>query len=161
MFTFSKRTAGRFDIFASFQSQGDDHKKRFGAGVTPHNQKTINIYAKGEFRFEIGDFSQTLPEGSSTLDLEITEFPAGEISTETVLSTYGLRYCVSPRTGGAFTREVTHVVPGTPKQFQVETLVFVLSGSITVAGVSVAQAAYLLVPANTDIEGEAALLAVA
>jgi len=161
MFTFNKRTAGRFDVFASFQSAGDNHKKRFGAGVTPGNQQTINVYAKGEFRFEIGGFSQIMPEGSCTLDLELTEFPAGEISTETVLSAYGIRYCVSPNTGGAFTREVIHVVPGSPKQFQVETLVFVLHGFIEVGGVSVSQAGYTLVGPNVPVTGEAALLAVA
>ena len=159
MFTFSKRSAGRFDVHASFQSQGDDHKKRFGAGVTPQNQKTINIYARGEFRFEIGSFSQIMPQGSTTLGLELEEFPSGEISTETVLSAYGLRYCVAPSLGGSFAREEITLVSAAPISFPVDTLAFVLDGSIEVAGVTVGQAGYVLIPARTEASGDARILA--
>lgn len=161
MYRFERTPVGRFLVHKAATRKGDTHLKRFKEGVTPRNQETANIYAEGEFEFRVGDFRQVLTAGQTNLDLEIAKFPAGEIATETVLSTYGIRYCVSPNTGGAFTREVIHVVPGSPKQFQVETLVFVLHGFIEVGGVSVAQAGYTIVGPNAPVTGEAALLAVA
>lgn len=158
MFTFKRNTAGRFDVFSSFQSQGDVHLKRFGAGVTPRNQQTINVYAKGGFLFEVAGHSQPMLEGSCTLDLSLTEYPSGEVSTETVVSQFGLRYCVSPSRGGPFDRSIVEVTVETPQSFLSETLVFVLQGSIQVASVSVAQAGYVLVRANTPVTGAGRLL---
>ena len=158
MFTFNKRIAGRFDVFASVQSQGDTHLKRFGTGVTPLNQKTINVYAKGDFLFTVGQFSQPMPEGSCTLDLVLSDYPAGEIATETVVSQYGLRYCASPSLGGSFDRSIVQASSVSSQSFLVETLVFVLEGSIEVSGVLVSQGAYVLVRAQTAVTGQAKLL---
>jgi hypothetical protein len=161
MYTFSKRTAGRFDIYASFQRQGDTHLKKFEPGVTPLNQQTVNVYAKGEFRFDIADFSQTMPQGSCSLDLAIDEFPAGVVSTETVLSPYALRYCVSPSAPSPFTRSKANISEGSPLALDQNSLVFVLSGAITVNGVSVGSGGYVLVGANSPVSGVATVLAVA
>jgi len=161
MYTFSKRLAGRFDIFASFQRQGDTHLKKFSAGVTPQTQATVNVYAKGSFSFQVGDFEQVMSEGSCTLDLGIAEFPEGLVATETVLSPYALRYCVSPSSPGPFTRAKVDVAEGQSAVFDVNTLVFVLAGRVSVAGVSVAQGGYVVAMANSPVTGSATLLAVA
>jgi hypothetical protein len=161
MYAFTKNTAGRFIVYSSFQRQGDTHLKRFGAGVTPQNQQTVNIYAKGAFTFQVGALTQQMPEGSCTLDLQLEAFPEGAVATETVVSPTALRYCVAPSDSGPFTRQKLAVSSQSPASFAVKTLVFVLSGTVTAGGVSVAQGGYLLVNPNSPVTGDANVLALA
>lgn len=105
MYQYKKEVVGAFTIHKATPSVSDDHKKLFDAGVTPQNQKTLNVYVQGAFRFVIGDFEQTLRAGDTSLDLDIEAFPVNTLCIETCLTQPAVRYCVSKTEPGPWNRE--------------------------------------------------------
>lgn len=159
MYSFSRRSVGRFTVYQSIQRAGDTHQKKFKAGVTPQNQETINVYAAGDFRFSIGEFTQDLPAGSTTIDLGITEFPEGVVSTEEVLSPMAIRYCVGAE-AKPFTKDVIQVTDQAPFTAAGKCVAFVLTGSVEAAGVPIGAGAYVALYPGVAITGLGKLLVV-
>jgi hypothetical protein len=163
MYEFEKTYLGRFTVHKSVQLQGDRHFKRFTApGTTPASQGTLNVYVDGQFQIGISaaGFSQTLNAGQTSLDLTIAEFPLEAICIETVLSTTGTRYCIGPTTPAPWTREARTLQAGTPMTLGVDAVVFIMSGQIEFSGMLGDPGMVMLVPANTTINGSAALVVV-
>lgn len=126
-----------FNLVESTPSVGDEHAKRFGAGVTPKNQATLNIYISGEFTVEIIDasFSQTMRPGDTSLDLRIAGFPDWSVCTERVITTPAKRLCLSPSTAGArWKRRVETLPPGGSMAIETGAIVIVASGSAVALG---------------------------
>lgn len=159
MYSFTQNNIGRFTVYQSVQRAGDTHLKKFKAGVTPHNQETINVYVAGSFRFSVGGFTQDLPAGSTTLDLEIEAFPEGVVATEEVLSPVGVRYCVSAG-DGAYTKQIVDVSDAVPFVASARSVVFVLAGSVSVVGVAAGPGAYVALEPGDQVTGVGRLLAV-
>lgn len=111
MYRFSKQTVGGFDIYTANPSVGEVHLRRFAPGVTPQNQASLNIYAAGSFELQAGSFGQVFEAGQTSLDLRLTEYPAGELCIERVVSGPATRRCVSRVGGGAWTRRCIEVSP--------------------------------------------------
>lgn len=163
MYEFDKITLGRFTVHKSVQLQGDRHFKRFTApGMSPANQGTLNVYVDGQFRIDISaaSFSQVMDAGQTSLDLTIAEFPMEAICIETVLSTTGTRYCIAPTSPGGWTREACTLQAGTPMTLSVDAVVFIMSGQIEFSGMLGDPGMVMFVPANTTINGSAALVVV-
>jgi hypothetical protein len=157
MYSFTRQNIGNFVIYQSVQKAGDTHLKKFSTGVTPHNQETINVYAVGDFRFSVGEFTQDLPAGSTTLDLEIDEFPAGEVATEEVLSPVAIRYCIS---GDWLNKSIIDVNSQKPYTVLVSSIVFILTGSFNIAGNTVNAGAYTTLYPNCVVNGNGKLLVI-
>lgn len=154
MYTFDRIPAGRFDIYRSFVSCGDSHKKRFAFGVTPANQKTINIYAGGQFLFTCGSFRQLLEGGSCTLDLMTNSFEDNEICTETVLSQTGVRYCVSAKDKLPFKKQKVDISAGKSIELAEQSLLFVLQGTLILGEVRLNAGAFAMTNPIGTVSGE-------
>jgi hypothetical protein len=157
MYSFSRREVGRFVVQVSNQKLGDVHRKRFKNGVTPQNQETINVYVAGNFTFSIGSFNKSLTAGSTSLDLEIDEFPEGEIAVEQVVSPTAIRYCVSAKEG-KYEKAVSELSTSVPLVLAVASAVFVLSGTVTVGTMVVSTGGYVAVSAGASLLGNGRLL---
>lgn len=159
MYSFTRQTVGKFTVYQSVQRAGDSHQKKFKAGVTPQNQETVNVYALGSFRFSMGEFTQDLPAGSTTLDLSITNFPEGVVSTEEVLSPMAVRYCVSAE-GKPYTKQIAMVTEQSSFTSTAKCLAFVLTGSVIAAGVPIGAGAYVMLDPGFEVTGSGKLLVV-
>ena len=96
MYQFTTTEIAGLSISKTIALQGTDHKKRYTRhGVTPASQNTLNVYASGDFEVEVGGASYQMAAGQTSLDLPVTEYPAGEVCIERVLSQWGCRFCVS------------------------------------------------------------------
>lgn len=155
MFNFKMSVVNGFRIHRSYQKQGDDHKKKFAEGVTPANQQTWNLYITGSFKFQIGDFEQTLSAGQTSLDLLITGFPADVVSTETVLSPVGVRYCVCPDVPMQWSKQVVDLGLNQSHSVDGMAAMVVLSGSVLVNGEARAAGAMVSVGPGVSIVGSA------
>lgn len=152
MYNFTKSTAGGLDIYTSFQKQGDTHSKRFGEGVTPANQATVNVYTQGEFSLDIDGAEYLMPAGSCSLDVPVAAYPAGAVATETVLSPRAVRCCVSTA-NGVVGRSLAELSPGAPVAVSGTTLVFVLHGEAVVHGVTMTAGGFALAHPGGSITG--------
>lgn len=126
-----------FNLVESTPSVGDEHAKRFGAGVTPKNQATLNIYTSGEFTVEIvaASFSQTMRPGDTSLDMSIAEFPSGSLCTERATAGPAKRLCLSPSNSGArWRRRIETLPPGGSIAIETGAIVIVASGSAVASG---------------------------
>lgn len=112
MYRFSKQTVGGFDIYTANPEVGEVHLRRFAPGVSPQNQASLNIYAAGGFSLQAGSFNRSLTAGQTSLDLDITEYPAGELLIERVVSGPATRRCVSRSGGGPWGRARLEVSSG-------------------------------------------------
>jgi hypothetical protein len=155
MYSFAKRTLGGYTIYISSQKQGDTHIKKFGQNTSPSNQYTTNIYVTGEFLLKAGSWHQIVTGGQTNLDLNIPEFQVGDLVSETVVSPYALRYCVS---GEKVLKKVVSLEQSKPYVSDTEYLVFILSGFVNINNCRLGTGAYMLVPTKTDISGTAKLL---
>lgn len=160
MYSFTQQNIGKFTIYNSVQRIGDTHLKKFKAGVTPQNQETINVYVLGNFRFSVDGFTQDLPAGSTTLDLNIENFVEGSVATEEVLSTVAIRYCISAG-NEPFSKQVAAVTAGSVFTVQEECVAFVLDGNLTIGTLTLGVGAYMEVIPAVDITGEGRLLVLA
>lgn len=154
MFNFKRSIISGFDIFRSYQKQGDEHKKKFtAAGISPQNQETWNLYIQGTFEFEVEDFSQSLSAGQTSLDLLIPEYPANAPCFERVLSPVGVRYCVSADKlrVSQWTRQVVALGNGESHSVAGDSAMIVLSGMVSVDGLSRGTGSMLPVGLNTTI----------
>lgn len=157
MYSFTQANIGRFTVYQSVQRAGDTHLKKFKAGVTPQNQKTINVYVVGSFRFSVDGFTQDLHAGDTTLDLQTSGFPEGALATEEVLSTVGIRYCISV-TEGTFTKQVVEITESLPFVVDSKSVGFVLSGVQDVSGVSMKVGAMVNLEPGFVVTGSGKLL---
>lgn len=160
MYSFSRMSTGRFNIYRSFVKQGDTHKKCFAAGVTPQNQATVNVYVSGQFQFVCGSFSQVMDAGSCNLDLATPEFEEGVVCVETVLSPTANRYCVSSIDNLPFNRFKLHLEQEADHRFLADSLVFVLKGSADLCGVIVNAGGFALLGAGSIVTGPVDMLVV-
>ncbi len=154
MFNFKRSIVSGFDIFCSYQKQGDEHKKRFtAAGISPPNQETWNLYIQGTFEFEVEDFHQSLYAGQTSLDLLIPEYPANTPCFERVLSPIGVRYCVSGDKFrvGQWTRQTVSLGNVESHTVASDSALIVLSGVVLVDGLSRGPGALMPVGFNTTI----------
>ena len=155
MFGFSHARVGGFDVYRSYQKQGDEHRKRFVAsGSSPQSQATWNLYIAGSFEFTVGAFSQTLSAGQTSLALTLPEFPKDEVCVERVLSPLGVRYCVSAKT--PWGREVIALPAAAEHQTTRGGTLFVLSGAVGVNGISCGPGACVVVPRDAVIAAQQA-----
>ena len=131
MYPFHTLSVAGFKLAYSSPSLGEKHLKRFiEPGVTPLNQATMNLYLSGEFRFEIGAFSQRLVAGQTSDNLVITEFPVGELCTEQPLVAGSRRLCVSALDGARWQREVLVMPQGNVAVVLEGALALVLAGRL-------------------------------
>lgn len=157
MYSFKKSSVGDFTVYMSVQRKGDIHLKKFSKEVTPQNQSTVNVYVLGEFKLSIDGFNQVVGAGSTTLDLNIAEFPENQVFTEEVLSPVGIRYCVSVQQG-SFTRNTVEVTEETPYVSDGVCVAFVLSGMLKLSGASLGSGAYVALGSNSSVTGSGKLL---
>lgn len=155
MYSFSRKAIGPYVIHISVQKAGDVHRKKFVSGVTPSNQNTTNIYVKGKFLFSIGEHSQELTAGQTSLDLQIAEYPANVIATETVLSDYAVRYCVPSKD---LSKTIVQVGENQTHTLEENSLVFVLSGKAVVNNTNIGPGGYWLVRNIKTVTGPVKLL---
>lgn len=155
MYSFTRKTLGPYTVHVSVQKSGDTHLKKFTGTVTPGTQSTTNIYVKGNFLFTIGNYSQEMVSGQTSLDLNIDEYPANTLATETVLSDYAVRYCVPSK---GLTKQVVEIPENQIYSADKNSLVFVLSGKALVNNTQVGLGGYWLVQNTSSITGPVKLL---
>ena len=131
MYPFHTVNVAGFKLAYSNPGLGEKHLKRFvEPGVTPLNQATMNLYLSGEFRFEIGAFSQRLVAGQTSDNLAIPEFPDGVLCTEEPLVAGSRRLCVSTVDGRRWEREVVTMPQGSNAVVLDGAIVLVLAGRL-------------------------------
>lgn len=133
MYSFEKQDLNVFVIHKSYQQMGDKHHKRFGVGVTPLNQGTLNVYIQGQFKLKCAGFEQVLNAGQTSLEVALETYPAGQVFEEEVLSDTGIRFCIGCKQSGIWYRAKIDVTPENPVSGP--GLVVVLSGEINGQGV--------------------------
>lgn len=155
MYSFTRKTLGPYTVHISVQKSGDTHHKKFTGTVSPSTQSTTNIYVKGNFLFTIGNYSQEMVSGQTSLDLNIDEYPVDTLATETVLSDYAVRYCVPSK---GLTKQVVEIPENQTYSVDKNSLVFVLSGKAFVNNTQVGLGGYWLVQNTCSITGPVKLL---
>lgn len=97
MYSFKKHEFDWLLIHESRPMPGDTHLKAFVRDTHPHDQITLNIYVSGEFVIGIGDFSQTMTPGSSSIDLALDVVPSGVVVLERAASDGCMRMCIQSK----------------------------------------------------------------
>jgi len=145
MYQFSTQEIAGLQVAQTVARGGTDHLKVYAAaGVTPATQDTLNVYVSGSFRFGCGQFSQTLVGGQTSLDLTIAAYPAGEICEETVLSDWGVRFCVSSKK--PWERERFALNAGQTLELTKDSLLVLVSGSVDVSGSAMSSVGHRFAP---------------
>jgi hypothetical protein len=145
MYQFSTQEIAGLQVAQTVAKSGTNHKKAYAAaGVTPATQDTLNVYVSGQFRFDCGQFSQTLVAGQTSHDLTLAAYPAGEICEETVLSAWGMRFCVSSKK--PWERERFTLNAGQTLELTKDSLLVLVSGSVDVSGSAMAPVGYRFAP---------------
>lgn len=158
MYPFKQVSAAGFNLTESVVSPGVEHKKRFiEDGVTPQTQETFNIYTKGSFSFEIPEigFSKTLVAEQTSYDLNVT-YPKDAICIEKPLEEGSVRVCISSvKPKDTLSREVITLIPTQTINVTKNTLVFVLTGTITILGTNFKQNSFVTTKESRTISTDA------
>lgn len=136
MYSFQRRIVGAFALHISSPPAGQEHHKKFGPGVTPHNQWTMNVYTSGLFEIEIpsiGYRREMLP-GHCSLDIELPSFPP-ELCIERCLNEGSSRICISPTAPGTrWSRTVVDLQGGSAFVAPKDHVLVVMLGNIDADG---------------------------
>lgn len=111
MYNFTSKMISGFRVSKAAPEVGAVHLKKFAYKVTPKNQATLNLYIAGSFELTSNSFTQLLEAGQTSLDVALSEYPAGELVTERVMSGPAIRYCVAKVGGGAWLRVRVDAAP--------------------------------------------------
>lgn len=150
MYQFSTAELAGLQVAQTVAKAGTNHKKVYATtGVTPATQDTLNVYVSGSFRFDCGTFTQTLMAGQTSLDLTIPEYPAGEICEETVLSPWGMRFCVSSKKPWA--RDALELQAGQSYQPPCDGVVVLTAGELQIGGSMLRHVAFRLAPKGSQV----------
>lgn len=136
MYKFHRRDVGGFTLHTSRPDVGDEHHKRFGAGVTPANQWTLNIYTAGRFEIEIPSigYRREMFAGDCSLDIELQALPP-DLCIERCLDEGSSRICIAPATRGArWARRVIDLAEGSSFVAPLDHVLVVMSGVIEADG---------------------------
>lgn len=136
MYPFKRTSIGAFTLYTSATKAGDTHLKRFGPGVTPTNQATLNLYVAGRYALEIPsiEYRRELLAGECSLDIELPSFPA-DLCIERCLEDGSRRICVAPTDPAArWSRHLIDMAAGSASVAPADHLLVVLSGCIDVDG---------------------------
>ena len=140
MYDFQRSTVGAFTLHASHPGVGQEHHKKFGRGVTPDNQWTLNVYISGAFEIEIpsiGYRREMLP-GHCSLDIELPSFPP-ELCIERCLNEGSYRICISPTAPGTrWSRTVLDMQGGGAFVAPKDHVLVLMQGNIDVDGAAMA-----------------------
>ena len=109
-YPFKRGVLGPFHVHVSHVEPGMLHKKRFAAPSSAAEQRTLNLYVRGQFRVSCAGVSMTYGPGSSSLDWPWI-YPAGELVVEEPLE-QGVRVCVQPVSDTPWTRTRLTPQPG-------------------------------------------------
>ena len=152
MYQFSNNVLAGLTVSQSVAKAGTTHLKQFTtAGVTPATQNTLNLYISGSFKFEVNGFIQIMNPGETSLDLSITEYPVNLTCTETVLSDWGVRCCVSSKV--PWTKEIVNLSYNQTYENVHKSLVLLTQGTVSIGGVVMKGPSYREVPNNIIITG--------
>lgn len=136
MYDFQRSTVGAFTLHTSRPSAGQEHHKRFGQGVTPHNQWTLNLYTAGRFEIEIPSigYRREMLAGHCSLDIELPAFPP-ELCIERCLNEGSSRICISPTVPGTrWSRTLLEMQGGGASVAPKDHVLVVMLGNIDVDG---------------------------
>lgn len=134
MYKFTRTVVGEFALHSSSPDVGQEHHKRFGSGVTPHNQWTLNIYTRGRFEVEIPSiaYRREMVAGDTSLDIELAAMPP-DLCIERCLDAGSQRICISPITQGAsWARQIVELQAGSAFVAPAGHVLVVASGYIEV-----------------------------
>lgn len=150
MYQFTNVVLAGLTVSQSIAKAGTKHHKQYtNAGVAPATQNTLNVYLFGSFSFEVGNFSQVMQAGDTSLDLGLTQYPADLPCVETVLSDWGARCCVSSKKPWA--REVVELGSGQAHTLAHDSLVILTGGTVDVGGSAMKPVSYREVPKGSVI----------
>lgn len=152
MYQFSNNMLAGLTVSQSVAKAGTTHLKQFTtAGITPASQNTLNLYISGNFKVEVNGFSQIMSPGETSLDLSLTEYPVNLTCTETVLSDWGVRCCVSSKV--PWTKDVINISSTQTYENIYTSLVLLTQGTVSIGGVVMKGPSYREVPNNINITG--------
>lgn len=140
MYPFSRASIGPFTLHTSDPAVGDTHRKRFGPGVTPTNQATLNLYVAGRFEIEIPalQYRREMLAGECSLDIELPAFPS-DLCIERCLEEGSRRICIAPTVATTrWSRHLIDLAAGSASVAPADHLLVVLVGTIEVDGEAVA-----------------------
>ena len=138
MYQFDRSFVGGFTLHTSRPSRGDEHHKRFGHGVTPANQATLNLYTAGRFELLIAGagYRREMLAGQCSLDIELPAYPQG-LCVERCLEDGGCRICVSPTAAGVrWSRHVIQLEAGGVTVLPMGHSMIALAGELELDGYS-------------------------
>lgn len=150
MYQFTNIVLAGLTVSQSIAKAGTKHHKQYAtAGVSPLTQNTLNVYLSGSFSFEVGNFSQVMNAGDTSLDLGLAQYPTDVPCVETVLSDWGTRCCVSCKR--PWTREAVELASGQTHTLAHDSLVILTGGTVDVGGSAMKSVSYREVPRSTII----------
>lgn len=116
MYRFKPIPLPGFRLVESTPALGVEHHKQFLPGTTPSNQSTLNLYVDGEFELSIPavGFTQRMVAGQTSLDVALSEYPAGVVCIERPLTSNARRLCLAPMEPSRWSRQVQTFLAGAP-----------------------------------------------
>ena len=166
MYQFDRTIVGPFALHTSLPSVGDEHHKRYGTGVTPQNQATLNLYISGQFELEMpaANYRRIMSPGDCSLDIELSSFPEG-LCIERCLAEGSRRICISttsPRLRWA--RQVMSLSAGSAFVGPESHLLVITTGIVDCDGVAIAAGESVMLGAGqvlrSDAEARGVLMAI-